>query len=65
MPEVLTPGTPEVEGALVIGVVGVELSTSTTIGFVAKLSMGTSAVSCGGLVALEFPSHISRASGWT
>jgi hypothetical protein len=65
MPEVVTPGTPEVERALVIGVVGVELSTSTTIGFAAKPSAGTGAVSCGGLAAMEFPSHTSRASGWT
>jgi hypothetical protein len=65
MPEVITPGTPEVEGALVIGVVGVELSTSTTIGFPAKLSTGTGTVSHGGLAAMEFPSHTSRASGQT
>jgi hypothetical protein len=65
MPKVITPGTPEVEGTLVVGVVGVELSTSTTIGFVAKPSVGTGAVSHGGLAAMELLSHTSRASGWT
>jgi hypothetical protein len=65
MPEVITPGTPEVEGTLVVGVVGVELSTSTTIGFVAELSAGAGAVSRGGLAAMEFLSHTSRASGQT
>jgi hypothetical protein len=62
MPEVITPGTPEVEGAEVVGVVGVELSTLTTIGFVAKPSAGMGAVLCGGLVVMEFLSHTSRAS---
>jgi hypothetical protein len=65
MPKVVTPGAPEVERALVVGVVGVKLSTSTTIGFAAKPSAGTGAVSCGGLVAMEFPSHTSRALGRT
>jgi hypothetical protein len=65
MPEVITPGALEVEGALVIGVVGVELSTLTTIGFSAEPSVGMGAVSHGGLAVMELPSHISRASGQT
>jgi hypothetical protein len=65
MPKVVTPGTPEMEGALVIGVVGVKLSTLTTIGFMAKLRVGTGAVSYGGLTVIELSSHTSRASGWT
>jgi hypothetical protein len=65
MPEVITPGTPEVEGALVVGVVGVELSTLTTIGFAAELRAGVGAIPYRGLAAMELPSHTSRASGWT
>jgi hypothetical protein len=65
MPKVVTPGTLKMEGALVIGVVGVELSTLTTIGFAAELRVSMGAVSYGGLVAMELPSHTSRASGQT
>jgi hypothetical protein len=65
MPKVVTSGTPEVEGALVVGVVGVELSTLTTIGFVAEPRVGTGTVSHRGLAVMELPSYTSRASGRT
>jgi hypothetical protein len=65
MPKVITPGAPEIEGALVVGVVGVELSTSTTIGFPAEPSVSMGAVSRGGLAAMEVLSHTSRALGRT
>jgi hypothetical protein len=63
MPKVVTQDTPEMEGALVIGVLGVELFTSTTIGFVAKPSVGIGAVPHEGLIVIELPSHISRVLG--
>jgi hypothetical protein len=65
MPKVVTSDTPEMEGALVIRVVGVELSTLTTIGFAAELRVSMGAVSYRGLVVMELPSHTSRASDQT
>jgi hypothetical protein len=65
MPEVITLGTPEVKGALIIRVVGVKLFTLTTIGFAAKLRVDTNTVSCEGLTIMELPSYTSRALGQT
>jgi hypothetical protein len=65
MPKVITLGTLEVKGAEVIGVVGVELFTLTTIGFAAKPRVGVGTVSHRGLAAMEALSHTSRVSGQT